>query len=161
MKKRVAKISSTASPGWLQRKVSAGILRIKRRCSFSGFASTEMSPRYLPEMHELACPVLMEVSFHRQSGIPSPMQSHLLEKALTVIKSEQILVNMISRRVRQLMNGHRPMVEVEPRMGYSDIALKEVIDGKLGFEKTAEFIAEPIAPHLARRSEVTVEKQAA
>ncbi|MEI9892940.1 MAG: DNA-directed RNA polymerase subunit omega [Chthoniobacter sp.] len=57
------------------------------------------------------------------------MQSHLLEKALTVIKSEQYLVNVISRRVRQLSNGHRPMVQVELRMGLADIALTEVIEG--------------------------------
>ena len=74
------------------------------------------------------------------------MQAHLLEKALKVIKSEQILVNVIARRVRQLSNGHRPMVEVELRMGLSDIALTEVIEGKLSYEQTVEFIAEPIAP---------------
>ena len=74
------------------------------------------------------------------------MQSHLLEKALTVIKSEQYLVNIISRRVRQLSNGHRPMIEVEPRMGLADIALTEVINGKLTYEATSEFVEEPIAP---------------
>jgi len=74
------------------------------------------------------------------------MQSHLLEKALAVVKSEQYLVNMISRRVRQLSNGHRPMVVVELRMGLADIALSEVIQGKLTYEATSEFIEEPIAP---------------
>ena len=74
------------------------------------------------------------------------MQSHLVEKALKVIKSEQYLVNMISRRVRQLSNGHKPMVEVELRMGLADIALTEVIKGKLSYEQTLEFIEEPIAP---------------
>lgn len=83
------------------------------------------------------------------------MQSHLLEKALAVIKSEQYLVNIISRRVRQLSNGHRPMVEVELRMGLADIALTEVIKGKLTYEATAEFIEEPIAP---RRDEYTTGK---
>jgi len=74
------------------------------------------------------------------------MQAHLLEKALLVIKSEQYLVNVISRRVRQLTNGHRPMIEAGPRMGFADIALTEVIEGKLTFEATNGFIAEPIAP---------------
>lgn len=73
------------------------------------------------------------------------MQSHLLEQALKVIKSEQYLVNIISRRVRQLSNGHRPMVEVELRMGLADIALSEVIQGKLSYEQTLEFVEEPIA----------------
>ncbi len=78
------------------------------------------------------------------------MQAHLLEKALTVIKSEPYLVNVISRRVRQLSNGHRPMILPELRMGLADIALTEVIEGKLSYEKTESFVAEPIA---ARRGD--------
>ena len=89
------------------------------------------------------------------------MQAHLLEKALLVIKSEQYLVNVISRRVRQLTNGHRPMVEVGPRMGFADIALTEVIERKLSYEVTSEFIAEPIAPRRSNSSESPNEKKAA
>ncbi|EDY18436.1 DNA-directed RNA polymerase, omega subunit [Chthoniobacter flavus Ellin428] len=74
------------------------------------------------------------------------MQSQLLEKALAVIKNEQYLVNVISRRVRQLSNGHRPMVEIESRMGLADIALMEVIKGKLTYEQTSEYVEEPVAP---------------
>lgn len=73
------------------------------------------------------------------------MQAHLLEQALRVIKSEQVLVNIISRRVRQLSNGQRPMIAAEFRMGLADIALTEVIEGHIAFEQTSEFIAEPIA----------------
>lgn len=63
------------------------------------------------------------------------MQSHLLDEALKVITSPQVLVNVISRRVRQLTQGHRPLVEVTSlRMGSSDIALTEVIEGKLSWE---------------------------
>jgi DNA-directed RNA polymerase subunit omega len=89
------------------------------------------------------------------------MQSHLIEKALTVIKSEQYLVNVISRRVRQLSNGHRPMVETGPRMGLADIALTEVIEGKLTYERTAEFIEEPIAQRRGDLSTLTNDKKAA
>ena len=62
------------------------------------------------------------------------MQTHLLEKALTIILSPQVLVNVISKRVRQLTDGHRPLVEVLPRMGFADVALSEVIQGKLSYE---------------------------
>jgi DNA-directed RNA polymerase subunit omega len=89
------------------------------------------------------------------------MQSHLLEKALTVIKSEQYLVNVISRRVRQLSNGHRPMVEVEPRMGLADIALMEVIKGKLTYEATTGFVEEPIAHRHDNGSSLPNDKKAA
>jgi DNA-directed RNA polymerase subunit K/omega len=36
--------------------------------------------------------------------------------------------------VRQLGLGHRPMVEVDPRASLTDIALKEIIAGKLTYE---------------------------
>jgi len=63
------------------------------------------------------------------------MQSHLLEEASKVITNPQILINVISRRVRQLTQGHRPLVEVDSvRMGSCDIALTEVIKGKLSYE---------------------------
>ena len=91
----------------------------------------------------------------------SLMQSVLLEKALLVITSEQYLVNVISRRVRQLMNGHRPMVETGPRMGFADIALTEVIEKKLSYEATEEFVAEPIAPRPPGQSGAASEKKAA
>jgi DNA-directed RNA polymerase subunit omega len=63
------------------------------------------------------------------------MNSQLVEQAAKVIPSPQVLINVVSRRVRQLSQGHRPLVEPGPRMGFSDIALKEIIDGKLTFEK--------------------------
>lgn len=62
------------------------------------------------------------------------MTSHLLDDAFKVIPSQQILVNMVSKRVRQLTTGHRPLVPVPPRMGFSDIALTEIIEGKLTYE---------------------------
>ena len=63
------------------------------------------------------------------------MTSQLLEDAAKIITSTPILINVVSRRVRQLSQGHRPMIETGPRMGYSDIALKEIIDGKLTFSE--------------------------
>ena len=62
------------------------------------------------------------------------MQSHLVDEAAKIIPSVPVLVNVISKRVRQLSNGHKPMVEVLPKMGLADIALTEVIQGKIGFE---------------------------
>src|ERR1051326_3626474 len=58
------------------------------------------------------------------------MTSTLLEEAFKVIPSQQLLVNVVSKRVRQLTAGHRPMVEAGPRMGFSGIALKEIVEGK-------------------------------
>jgi DNA-directed RNA polymerase subunit omega len=66
------------------------------------------------------------------------MSSTLLEEALKKIPNQQLLVNVVSKRVRQLTQGHRPMVDYGVRMGFSDIALKEIIEGKLTFEMVAE-----------------------
>ena len=72
------------------------------------------------------------------------MQSHLLEEALKVITSPQILVNVISRRVKQLTAGHRPLVEMDsPRAGFCDIALTEVIKLKLSYEMVPVVLPEP------------------
>jgi DNA-directed RNA polymerase subunit omega len=64
------------------------------------------------------------------------MKSHLVQAASEVIPNQQILVNMVSRRVRQLSLGHRPMVEFVPGLGHADIALSEIAAGKLVFEST-------------------------
>ncbi len=63
------------------------------------------------------------------------MTSHLIEEASKIVTSPQILINMVSRRVRQLSQGHRPMIEAGVRMGFSDIALTEIIEGKLGYNE--------------------------
>jgi DNA-directed RNA polymerase subunit omega len=62
------------------------------------------------------------------------MSTQLLEEASRTIPNTAILVNLVSKRVRQLSSGHRPLVEVGPRMSFADTALKEIIDGKLTYE---------------------------
>ena len=68
------------------------------------------------------------------------MTSQFLDEAAKLIPSQQVLINVVSKRVRQLSQGHRPMVEVGPRMGLSDIALQEIIQGKIKYEMPADFI---------------------
>ena len=62
------------------------------------------------------------------------MTTQLLQEAAQTIPNQQLLINVVSKRVRQLGLGHRPMVETTPRMSLTDIALKEIIAGKLAFE---------------------------
>jgi DNA-directed RNA polymerase subunit omega len=66
------------------------------------------------------------------------MTTQLLQEAAQVIPNQQLLINVVSRRVRQLGLGHRPLVEASPRASLTDIALKEIIAGKLTFEKVKE-----------------------
>ena len=62
------------------------------------------------------------------------MSSQLLEEAAKVIPNTAILVNVVSKRVRQLTNGRPPLVEVGPRMSHADIVFKEIIEGKIKVE---------------------------
>ena len=62
------------------------------------------------------------------------MNATLLRNATRVIADEQVLVNVVRQRVRQLVRGHRPLLGVPPGMGFADIALSEVIAEKLGYE---------------------------
>ena len=64
------------------------------------------------------------------------MNAELVKAASEVITNQQILVNMVSRRVRQLTLGHRPLVEHAPGLREADIALTEIANGKLTFEST-------------------------
>jgi len=62
------------------------------------------------------------------------MNSTLLRNASKVIPDQQLLVNIIRLRVRQLVRGHRPLIEVPPGMGFADVAMSEVIAQKLSYE---------------------------
>ena len=64
------------------------------------------------------------------------MKTELVKAASNAVHNQQILVNMVSRRVRQLTLGHRPLVEFVPGLGLADIALTEIATGKLVFDST-------------------------
>ena len=71
------------------------------------------------------------------------MNAELTKKALEKVGNPNVLVNLISCRVRQLNSGagalSRPLLADVGNMGAADIALSEIIEGKMGFE-----IPEPV-----------------
>ncbi|HRI14347.1 MAG TPA: DNA-directed RNA polymerase subunit omega [Verrucomicrobiota bacterium] len=72
------------------------------------------------------------------------MNVELTRRALEKVGNPHVLVNLVSRRVRQLNSGgggiSRPLVQEDPGMGVADIALLELIEDKIGyyFEDTGE-----------------------
>ena len=88
------------------------------------------------------------------------MKPHLVEAASAVIPNKQILVNMVSRRVRQLWLGHRPMVEFVPGHGHADIALSEIAAGKLVFESTSGQNGKDAATQILEFPGTVLEKKA-
>lgn len=51
--------------------------------------------------------------------------------ASEIIRDPQILVNIVSQRVKQLNAGRVPFIKALPSMGLADIALMEIIEGKI------------------------------
>ncbi len=70
---------------------------------------------------------------------PINMRSDLVVAASKVIPEPPVLINLVSTRVKQLNMGRSPLVKIDHRMGAADIALTEIIEGKIGVEtKEAE-----------------------
>ena len=58
------------------------------------------------------------------------MNVQLLQAAKLRIPNIPVLVNMVSMRVHQLINGQRPLFKLEnPDEELEDIALREIADG--------------------------------
>ena len=95
-----------------------------------------ISPQLTPSALRPSAPIILEFPTEANRAIRSlrHMTTQLLQEAAQVIPNQQLLINVVSKRVRQLGLGHRPMVETTPRMSLTDIALKEIIAGKLAYE---------------------------
>jgi DNA-directed RNA polymerase subunit omega len=62
------------------------------------------------------------------------MRDDYLQSALKVITDPNILVNVVSHRVKQLRRGNRPLVESLERLSAEDTALREIAEGKITYE---------------------------
>lgn len=82
------------------------------------------------------------------------MNADLLKKAADKIGNPNILVNLISKRVRQLNGtggaGSRPLLLETANMGLGDIALAELVEGKMDWEQL-QLLAPETGPAKRRR----------
>ena len=62
------------------------------------------------------------------------MRDDYIANALKAIPDPNILINVVSRRVKQLKRGNRPLVESLEQLTPEDTALREVIEGKISYE---------------------------
>ncbi len=71
------------------------------------------------------------------------MNPQLVKEALAKVVEVHVLVNLVSRRVRQLNFGgggsNRPLLADTGHLRAADIALREIIEGKISFD-LPEFI---------------------
>ena len=61
------------------------------------------------------------------------MRDDYLREAQKIIEDPYILVNVISTRVKGLRRGARPLVESLEKLELEDIALREVIEGRITY----------------------------
>ncbi len=62
------------------------------------------------------------------------MRDDYIKEALKVVPDPNMLINVVSRRVKQLRRGNRPLVESLEKLSPEDTALREIIEGKISFE---------------------------
>tara|TARA_R110002020_G_scaffold28356_1_gene90563 strand:+ start:269 stop:490 length:222 start_codon:yes stop_codon:yes gene_type:complete len=71
------------------------------------------------------------------------MRNDYLQSALAVIDDPNILVNVVSSRVKQLRRGSRPLVVSLEKLSLEDTALREIFEGRISYvlPTAAELIA--------------------
>jgi len=62
------------------------------------------------------------------------MRDDYIKDALKVIPDPNVLINVVSRRVKQLRRGNRALVESLEKLSSEDLALREIIEGKISFD---------------------------
>ncbi len=62
------------------------------------------------------------------------MRDDYIKQALKIVPDPNVLINVVSRRVKQLRRGNRPLVESLEKLSPEDTALREIIEGKISYE---------------------------
>ncbi len=62
------------------------------------------------------------------------LRDDYLAEAQKIITDPMILVNVVSRRAKQLKNGYKPLVESLERLSAEDMALREIMEGKITYQ---------------------------
>ncbi|MDR0727820.1 MAG: DNA-directed RNA polymerase subunit omega [Puniceicoccales bacterium] len=62
------------------------------------------------------------------------MKEDYLKQAQQAIPNVDILINLVSRRVKQLRHGSKPLVDSLEHLEPEDVALREIIEGRISYE---------------------------
>jgi DNA-directed RNA polymerase subunit omega len=62
------------------------------------------------------------------------LRDDYLQQAQQVITDPMILINVVSRRAKQLKSGYKPLIESLERLSAEDMALREIIEGKITYQ---------------------------
>ena len=62
------------------------------------------------------------------------MRDDYLHEAQKVITDPMVLINVVSRRAKQLKNGYKPLIESLERLTAEDMALREIMECKNNYQ---------------------------
>ena len=62
------------------------------------------------------------------------MRDEYLKEAQQIVNDPNTLINMVSRRSKQLKHGSKPLIESLEKLEPEDIALREIIEGKITYQ---------------------------
>lgn len=105
------------------------------RCRFYSTSIFVLSDQARPLLPDNLVPFEQARPNSRFPG--SNMKSDLVDKASEVVTDPLVLINLVSQRVRQLNSGRSPLIATHHNMGAADIALTEIIEGKIKLIETA------------------------
>jgi|TARA_B100000242_G_scaffold287561_1_gene254560 DNA-directed RNA polymerase subunit omega len=66
------------------------------------------------------------------------VRDEYLQEAQQIVNDPNTLINMVSRRSKQLKHGSKPLVESLEKLEPEDIALREIIEGKISYQAWQE-----------------------
>ena len=66
------------------------------------------------------------------------MRDEYLKEAQQIVNDPNTLINLVSRRSKQLKHGSKPLVESLEKLEPEDVALKEIIEGKISYQAWQE-----------------------
>ena len=82
--------------------------------------------------HNLYC---SEFFILRDTQKPKTVRDEYLKEASAIIPDPNALINVVSRRSKQLKFGNKPLVESLEKLEPEDIALREIIEGKISYQE--------------------------
>lgn len=62
------------------------------------------------------------------------LRDDYLQAAQEIITDPMILINVVSRRAKQLKSGYKPLIESLERLSAEDMALREIMEGKITYQ---------------------------
>ena len=62
------------------------------------------------------------------------MRDEYLQEAQAIVEDPNTLINLVSRRSKQLKHGSKPLIESLEKLEPEDFALREIIEGQISYQ---------------------------